>query len=572
MRALILILTVAAYVAWGANGHFKEVNGTAAVEAENYWENNNGKVSSTGLGGTPDPISGDAFFITCENRTKTSAKWKVDFTETGTYKIYILGSADPVGSEESHGFSSNNFGLWLGESPEQLRSMNSTQNCTRLGNNRSSCVDYEANMPRNNQVEWLGYGDGSGNNGFYQCVSDRGCKTHSDVGTWNITAPGTWHFGIHTGDEPFFNHGQSCNGTNTPSLLIDKFVFTKGGKPSGAGPTAVLSDGSPISGSGGIAAFAVSGIRKAPVEVSFDASESAANQGVSISSYSWDFGDGESGSGKTASHTYTENRMYTVKLTVKFSDGKEASAEKVIEITDPSTYMVKINAGHSAKNGFAADQAWSSSATFGYEGGEAVPQEAAVEGTDLDAVFSTVRHQNFSYHVKVPAAQEYTVQLLFAEFWRDPGARIFTVAIESQQTEQIDIAQAVGTGAAYVVSKRVTVSDGVLDLQFNAVKDNPMISGIIVSAQNLSTPADLSAPAGFAAAPSICIKKGALRCIDKGRSGTIALFAPNGACVLSREYAEEIKIRVSHLARGSYTVHIKTSEKASYTRKVLFAY
>ena len=52
--------------------------------------------------------------------------------------------------------------------------------------------------------------------------------------------------------------------------------------------------------------------------VHFDGSASfSPAPGCGISSYAWDFGDGNSGVGKFTTHTYTENGTFKVKLTVK---------------------------------------------------------------------------------------------------------------------------------------------------------------------------------------------------------------------------------------------------------------
>src|SRR5690606_27975822 len=54
---------------------------------------------------------------------------------------------------------------------------------------------------------------------------------------------------------------------------------------------------------------------KAPLEVSFDASESTDQDGEVIS-FHWDFGDGNIGSGKQITHVFAGAGEYTVLLTV----------------------------------------------------------------------------------------------------------------------------------------------------------------------------------------------------------------------------------------------------------------
>lgn len=51
-----------------------------------------------------------------------------------------------------------------------------------------------------------------------------------------------------------------------------------------------------------------------------------------VSSYSWNFGDGSSGTGARPSHTYDEAGEYTVRLVVADEDGNEASREETVTV------------------------------------------------------------------------------------------------------------------------------------------------------------------------------------------------------------------------------------------------
>ena len=77
------------------------------------------------------------------------------------------------------------------------------------------------------------------------------------------------------------------------------------------------------------AAFSVTGTQP---NFNFDASGS-----VNGSSYAWDFGDGNSGSGITTSHTYASNGSYQVVLTVYDSTGCISQ--------DTTTEMINVNVG-----------------------------------------------------------------------------------------------------------------------------------------------------------------------------------------------------------------------------------
>ncbi|RJS81043.1 PKD domain-containing protein, partial [Methanophagales archaeon] len=69
-------------------------------------------------------------------------------------------------------------------------------------------------------------------------------------------------------------------------------------------------------------------------EITFDASSSTDPDG-SIVSYEWDFGDGNTGSGKIVTHSYPSAGDYTVTLTVTDDKGAKDSTTKEIKVTPP---------------------------------------------------------------------------------------------------------------------------------------------------------------------------------------------------------------------------------------------
>jgi hypothetical protein len=82
-----------------------------------------------------------------------------------------------------------------------------------------------------------------------------------------------------------------------------------------------------------IVASVTSGI--APVTVQFDGSGSSDEEGA-IASYTWNFGDGTSGTGANKSKTFNNPGNYTVTLTVKDSDGVTSTASKTIPVDSPT--------------------------------------------------------------------------------------------------------------------------------------------------------------------------------------------------------------------------------------------
>ncbi len=68
--------------------------------------------------------------------------------------------------------------------------------------------------------------------------------------------------------------------------------------------------------------------------VTFDGTGSSDPDGT-IASYSWDFGDGATGSGATPTHTYAAGGIYAVTLTVTDNDGASSTCETTADINTP---------------------------------------------------------------------------------------------------------------------------------------------------------------------------------------------------------------------------------------------
>jgi len=74
-----------------------------------------------------------------------------------------------------------------------------------------------------------------------------------------------------------------------------------------------------------------------PLTVSFNASTSSDSDG-SIVSYAWNFGDGKTGSGITATHTYNSAGTYTVQLTVTDDGGTNNYASQSVYVATEVSY------------------------------------------------------------------------------------------------------------------------------------------------------------------------------------------------------------------------------------------
>jgi PKD repeat protein len=73
----------------------------------------------------------------------------------------------------------------------------------------------------------------------------------------------------------------------------------------------------------------------APLQVSFNGSDSTPASGTTIVSYAWSFGDGASGSGAMVAHSFTAAGTYTATLTVTDSQGRTGTASTPVVVTAP---------------------------------------------------------------------------------------------------------------------------------------------------------------------------------------------------------------------------------------------
>jgi PKD repeat protein len=85
---------------------------------------------------------------------------------------------------------------------------------------------------------------------------------------------------------------------------------------------------------------------------SFDAAASTDSDGT-VTGHAWDFGDGTTGAGVTATHTYAAGGSYPVTLTVTDEDGASASLTRTVTVTAPPPNVAPTAAFTSAVSALA---------------------------------------------------------------------------------------------------------------------------------------------------------------------------------------------------------------------------
>lgn len=154
----------------------------------------------------------------------------------------------------------------------------------------------------------------------------------------------------------------------------------------------------------------------------------------------------------------------------------------------PNPALLRINSGGpgvgTPNKNWIADQHFTGGYTYSVGA-------QAIAGTEDDAIYQTERYGAMNYNIPV-ANGKYTVRLHFAEIYSGcqyVGCRIFNVGVNGiPLLSNFDIFAKVGGYSATVAQTTATVSNGSLNINLTAIKENPKLSGIEI------IPADVSAP------------------------------------------------------------------------------
>jgi PKD repeat protein len=220
-------------------------------------------------------------------------------------------------------------------------------------------------------------------------------------------------------------------------------------------------------------------------------------------SWLWNFGDSSAAAmTQNASHTYTAAGTYTATLTATNTQGSSTTTQTVTvsaAATGTSTTLYRVNAGGAA---ITASPNWTPDTTAAPSTytNAAVAFSAAESNTKVitmtkvpagtpAALFATDRYdkstgKTMQWNFPVPKSGTYTLRLYFAETNSavyGKGLRKFGIKAEGATlVASEDIYAEVGAKTALMKTFNVTVTDGVLSLEFIRIANNPIVNGIEV--------------------------------------------------------------------------------------------
>ncbi|HEX6674142.1 MAG TPA: malectin domain-containing carbohydrate-binding protein [Actinomycetes bacterium] len=138
---------------------------------------------------------------------------------------------------------------------------------------------------------------------------------------------------------------------------------------------------------------------------------------------------------------------------------------------------VRVNNGGAA---FTESNRIAWTADHGYDGGRISSTSSKIAGTTNSRLYQSYRVSLHGYALPVTSGQRYRVRVFLTEtYFTARGKRVFDIRAEGNLVaNNVDIYAAAGYKRAYSRSFEVAVNDGVLNLDFSAEANVPVVSGI----------------------------------------------------------------------------------------------
>ena len=281
-------------------------------------------------------------------------------------------------------------------------------------------------------------------------------------------------------------------------------------------------------------------------------------------------GPGEVSFGSTSAAdttaTFSSPGEYELALS---ADNNSASDEASvnIQVVAESQIAVAVNAGSVA---YRSNTGISYQDDALFTGGHIDAFGGAVAGTTDDDLYNHARSKHSAYRVPLDNG-DYTVLLQLSEtFFTSANQRQFDVSIEGQQViDNLDLfASAPGKNNALDRRFDVTVTDGVLDLEFSASINNALLNAFVVVENSTSDIDAISLP-GRIEAEDYNLGGNGVGYFDTGAGNNGGAFRNDDVDI---QAASEGGFSVGWIANGewlAYTVDVQTS--GSYTLRTRVA-
>ena len=192
-------------------------------------------------------------------------------------------------------------------------------------------------------------------------------------------------------------------------------------------------------------------------------------------------------SSPTCLASFKEPGLYTFRYSATYNSTTASSEISVLAPGDTSGQsVIRIRAGGGAYKDSLGNQ-WSGDTMF--NGGGFFNVTSPVKGTPDPALYQSERFGTFSYRIPLRNGL-YTLRLHFAELWhKNNAARVFNVKAEGKPIiSTLDLYKTAGLLNAWVWSGNVRVADGLLDLDFLPLAENPKVAAIEVLPLALDPP------------------------------------------------------------------------------------